>query len=210
MNDDASTLKLARNFLRSEKPPSITPVDILQIVYLMLRKAEDHDVFDSQQTIAKALNSSTWSVKRSQEKLERLGWLSRPQRRGKSNALSLRYQNIPAEEALIRQITPQARKLALGYKAALSKCRKKFPAQWLPQQFLSAQRILDLCSGNEQAASNLINYAFSHPQHARRARQSLYNLLGRWKRLVQDYSAALEAQERERQIKEQRPEVIVQ
>jgi len=207
MNDDATTLQIERKFLGSEKPSGIVPIDILQIVYLMTWKGEDHPLFPSQQTFARMFGVDAKTIQRSQQRLEKAGWLSRPQRRGKTNALSLRYENIPAEYSLQAKITPHAKQLALWYKQTLLRYRKKFPAQWLSQQFVSASRILEMCSGDVELARKLIGFAMAHPRHYKRSRQSLYNLFGRWDHILKDYSEFLEALERERQVKEAREEV---
>jgi hypothetical protein len=63
-------------------------------------------------------NVDAKTIKRSQARLEKIGWLSRPQRRGKTNALSLNYQNIPAERMLRLKITPDAQQIR--------KCQRKY------------------------------------------------------------------------------------
>jgi hypothetical protein len=50
--NDSATVNLLRDFLHTEKPPGTTPVDILHVIHLALRKAMDHNIFDSQLTLA--------------------------------------------------------------------------------------------------------------------------------------------------------------
>ena len=206
MNDDTITLQTIRNFLASEKPSSITAVDILQMIHFISKKAEDHDIYDSQQTLARMFNVDSRTIMRSQERLasREIDWIARPQRRGKTNAISIKYQSVPAEEILRLQITDDAKQLALRYRQGLKRfCKRhKFPAQWLSQQFPSAQRILNACEGDMELAAKIIGHALSHPAHMKRSRQSLYHLYGRWPRILESYSAALQAQEQERQQRE--------
>jgi hypothetical protein len=190
--NNSTTLATIRNFLASEKPANITPLDILQMIHFMSCKAEDHDTFYSQQTLARMFNTDPRSVSRSQQRLAspEIDWIARPQRRGKTNAVSIKYQNVPAEGILRLKITPDAHKLALRYQTGLRKCgRKKFPAQWLSQQFPSAQRILNECGGDIEFAARMIGHALSDPQHWKRARLGLYHVYGRWRKIQGTYEA---------------------
>jgi hypothetical protein len=188
--NNSSTLATIRNFLASEKPANITPLDILQMIHFMSCKAEDHDTFYFQQTLARMFNTDPRSVARSQQRLAspEIDWIARPKRRGKTNAVSIRFQNVPAEEILRLKITPEAHKLALRYQTGVRKCgRKKFPAQWLPQQFLSAQRILNECDGDIEFAARMIGHALGDPRHYKRAMLGLYHVYGRWRKIQATY-----------------------
>lgn len=201
MIDDTTALESIRRFIQAEKPAGVTAIDILQIVHLLSKKAPDHPVYDSQLTLSQYFGCDIQTTRRSQDRLSKLGWLARPQRRGKTNALSLLYQNIPSQEIIRRKITPQAKQLAFAYKQALQG-RKRFPKGWLDQQHLSAQRILELCSGDERLAATLIDFACLHPTFGKRSRQSLYQLLRLWKKITASYSEHLQRQERRRQAAE--------
>jgi hypothetical protein len=201
VNDDSTTLETIRNFLASEKPTCITPVDILQMIHFITKKAEDHDIFDSQQTLARMFNADARTIQRSQERLAspEIDWIARPQRRGKTNAIAIKYEKVPAEEILRLKITDDARQISLRYQQALKRFRKKFPAHWLSQQFPSAQRILNACNADVELAARLIGHALSHPLHAKRSRHSLYHLYGRWNKILETYSAKLQSEEQQRQ-----------
>lgn len=202
MIDDTTTLNTIRNFIAADKPACITPVDILQMIHFISRKAEDHDIYDSQQTISKMFNADTRTIARSQERLasREINWIARPQRRGRTNAISIKYENVPAEEILRLKIADAAKQLALRYQVAVKKFgRRKFSAQWLPQQFLSAQRILNECNGDVELAARIIGHAMSHQKHGKKSRQSLYHLYGRWDKILESFSAKLQAQEQQQQ-----------
>jgi hypothetical protein len=185
---DKVTVQTLRDFLASPKPPAMTPVDILHVIQLTLRKAEDHPIFDSQQTLSQAFNVDAKTIVRSQQRLEKIGWLSRPQRRGRTNALSLNIENIPTEKVLRSLVTSEAKQISVRYQIALQKMgRKKFPKAWLARQFVSAQRILDTCGGDMDLVARLMTHALNTPQHRNKATKSLYELLGRWPKVVQSY-----------------------
>lgn len=202
MLSDSHTVNAIRKFLASEKPTHLQPVDLLFIIHLMVQKAEDHPIFDSHQTLAKRFNVAPKTVKKAQDRLkaDEVGWISCPQRRGMTNALSLNYERIPGDDILPTKVTNEAKTLAHRYKTALIKwrVRRKFPKAWLGQQFLSAQRILDAVSGDMEIATALVSHALNHPNHRKAAAKSLYNLFGRWDKILTTYSDVLQAQHEER------------
>jgi hypothetical protein len=185
---DSETVTLLRDFLASDKPEGTTPVDILQIVYLALRKAGDHSIFDAQQTIAKRLCVDVKTIARSQVRLAgpKMDWIARPRRRGRTSALSLKPENIPRNETKPLAITPDARELTTRYKRALvDKFRRKLPMKnWYSQQLPSAQNILNACNGDLTRARYIVGFALSHPTFKARAKKSLYHLFGIWKKVV--------------------------
>lgn len=203
---DRLTLRSIRSFLATEKPTSIGPVDVLHVITLMVRKAQDHPVFDSQLTLARSFGCELKTIARSQKKLAspKIDWIARPQRRGKTRALSLKFQNLPGEEPVRRVLSREAGQLAVRYRIGLQKYlrRKKFPKQWLKQQEPSAQRILNECGGDLELACAMVGHALAHPKHKRKAGMSLYNLLSQWKKVKQTYSQKLQEQENERQRSE--------
>ena len=190
------TLETIRDFLSASKPPKMTPVDVLHICYLTLKKAEDHGITDSLQTLARAFGCDLKTVQRSQERLVKHGWLSRIRRRGRTSELSLNIENIPHEAALRVKITPEARQLALLYQLGLRKHfgRKKFPKYWLENQALSAQRILNECAGDLALARKILGHAVSHPLHRGKSKKSLYELFGRWPKIMVTYAAKTQSQ----------------
>jgi hypothetical protein len=198
--NNSTTLATIRNFLASDKPASITPLDVLQMVHFMACKAEDHDTFYSQQTLARMFNTDPRSIARSQKRLAspEIDWIARPQRRGKTNAISIKYQNVPAEEILRLKITREAEQITDRYRKALRKHgRKKFPAQWLRQQFPSAQRIINDCGGDVELAARMIGHALSDPRHRKRAMQGLYHVYGRWRKIEESYEAGQQLRQAE-------------
>jgi len=191
------------NFLLSPKPPGIGAVDILHVLLLMSRKAEDHEIFDSQQKLAQYFGVDAKTIVRSQKRLEKIGWLVRSRRRGRSNSLVLNYENIPAEEPLRLKITPQAGQLTVSYQIALQKMgRKRFPKHWIAQQKPSAQRILDRCGGCLELAEQIIYHALTSPSHRRKSVKGLYNIVGRWKKIKHTYDLSTEVRRQQKQIAE--------
>ena len=110
--------------------------------------------------------------------------------------MSLKYQNIPSQEALILTISQDAKNLAHYYQSLLKQHtkRKKFSKQWLAAQQLSAQRILNECNGDFMYSGNAIRYALFGtrlPSIRKKANMSLYHLYGYWKHIVKDYTKCL-------------------
>lgn len=189
--NDSVTLQSIRDFLASEKPANMTSTDVNQIVHLLSRKAQDHPIYDSQQTLSKVCACDVKTIVRSQKRLQKLGWLSRPQRRGRTCALSLNYENIPSEKAVQKLISQDAKALVSRYVDELRTkfIRKKFPKHWLGQQRVSAQWLLDRCSGNLELAEKIVKFAVSHPRLQNKAKKGLYELKGQWNRVRLVYDA---------------------
>jgi len=186
---DTATLATIRNFISAEKPASLNPVDILHIVYLMTRKAEDHSIFDSQQTLARGFNVDVKTIVRSQKRLAKVDYLARPQRRGRTNLLSLNILKIPSEAPLLLKITQDAKDLTLRYQTALRKAgQKRFHKNWLAQQFPSAQRLLNECGGDLDLTCWMLGYAMTTPPYISSFMKSLYHLAGRWPKIAAGYA----------------------
>lgn len=194
--DSSTTNAVLLNFLSSPKPPGIGPLESCLVALLMLRKAEDHPVFDSQQTLAQMFGVSQRTIVRAQQELERIGWLSRPQRRGRTNSLSLNHENIPAEEPLRVKVTPQAGRLVIAYQTILQRMgRKRFPKHWLSQQKLSAQRMIDRCGGDGGLAVRILGHALGSPLHKKKSMKSLYDVLSRWHKITKTYYEQVELEQ---------------
>lgn len=202
---DSNTVAFLRDFIRAEKPPGTTPVDVLQVIFLALRKTGDHAIYDSQQTLATGFCVDLKTIARSQKRLSspKLNWINNTRRRGKTSALSLNLSNIPQAKSVLTNISPEARTFAAQYQHTLQngvpsatgvKKRKKFPKGWLEQQFFSAQRILDECSGDVIVAAQMATYAlFNAPVPIRRkSAMSLYHLITCWKQIRTGYNAYIQ------------------
>ena len=175
----------------AKKPDQLELIDITLVMYMLARKAEDHPIFDSHLTLASNFHVDPKTIQRSQQRLERLNWIARQQRRGKSCALTLLYENLPFSEPQYTEITDAAKQLAVRYQLGMQKhrIRKRFPKGWLAAQHISAQRILNRCDGDSELAAKIISHALSHPMHKKTAKDSLYKVLARWKRVTTTFAA---------------------
>jgi predicted transcriptional regulator len=192
LNDDATALITIRQFLASQtKHETLRLIDFLVVAYLISVKAEDHDVWPSQLTLARMFKVDTRTIARSLARLVKVGYISVEHRKGRTNLYAINYEAVPGEECLTEKATQNARNLSLWYQQILVKDRhrKKFPKRWLGQQFLSAQRIIDKCKGDVETAGSVILYALSAKAFQKKATQSLYNVLTLWKRLAPAYNA---------------------
>ena len=190
------TVETIRNFLADEhKPTDLEPIDLLHMVYLMLRKAEDGGILDSQQLIARRLNCSVHTISRSQKRLaaSKLDYIARTRRKGRTSELSINIDKIPAEEPLRVMLSDDAARLAALYSIQLRtrRVRRKFPKHFVDLQKVSAQRILNTCSGNLELAQRMIEHSLDMPLHRGKASKSLYHLFGIWPKVQQSYAVSL-------------------
>ncbi len=188
---DTHAISAIRAFFAAEKPSELEPIDVCTVVYMLARKSEDHPIHDSQLTLAQAFGADSKTVKRSQQRLEKLGWLSRPQRRGKSNALSLNYETLPFADPQYTQVGPEAKQFASRYQQHMVRLgiRKRFPKAWLSAQHISAQRILNACDGDVTRAWGLVEFVLSDEHLKRKAMKSLYTVRQSWKRITTAFEA---------------------
>jgi hypothetical protein len=190
MINDSTTVAALRSFIAAPKPPELLPEDILQVIWAILHKAEDHYVYPSQLTLAQAFNCSINGISRGQKRLATLGWLSVTHQRGRPNLIGLNLDKLPHGQALKTMISEDAQELAARYKIGLQKKTKRtrFPKLWLQQQQLTAQRMLDDCKGDVELVAKLIGYALNSPEFYKRAAKSLYNTFTVWKRIKDGYT----------------------
>lgn len=189
---DKLTLEIIRNFLADEhKPQDLDPVDLLMVVYMMARKAEDGGITDSQQLIARRMNCSPLTIGRSQKRLKaKANYITCVRRKGRTSELTINAANIPAEEPLRILVTEEATRLAAWYKGELQKRhRKKFQKRFTEHNAYTAQRILNDCGGDVDLAKRLIEFALDPGLYRKAAMQGLYRLYGKWPRLKNSYRA---------------------
>jgi hypothetical protein len=189
---DRITVQTLRDFLSDEnKPADLGPVDLLQMVYLMLRKAEDGGIVDSQQTLARRLGCSVKTIGRSQKLLaSKVEFIARVRRKGRTSELTINVENIPAEAPLRLILTEEATRLAAWYKGELKKRhRKKFQKRFTEHNMVTAQRILNDCGGDVDLAKSLVEFALDPGMYRIAAMKGLYTLFERWPRLKRSYAA---------------------
>ena len=169
----------------------LEPIDHLYLMYLMLRKAEDHGITDSRLTLSKRLDCTPETIRNSRKRLVRAGYITVERRKGRSSAVSINIANIPAEARLRSKITTEAKSIAVHYQTRLRRLgRKKFGKYFLDSQLPSAQSILDSCKGDEALATAIIDYAVNSPVSKKFARKSLYELWSRWRKVKSAFDAA--------------------
>lgn len=193
---DRALIETIRHLYFSEgKPTQITPVDISILTYLILRRSEDHEIFDSQETIAGRIGCERKTVGESLERLKRMEWISIGGRgQGRTKAIAIRTDKLPASHGVRAAITQQAKSLTVRYHWYLKRTdpRRRFRKDWLQRQLPSAQRILTLCGGDLDLARAHLNFAMRHPIYKRRAETSLYHAICIWGKISRAYVEALE------------------
>jgi hypothetical protein len=198
---DSETVAILRDFLAADKPADATPLDILQTVYLLVRKAGDHDIYDSQQTLASRLGVDLTTVNRSQKRLASpLDWIARHQRRGRSSTLSVNVDKLPRHKKEPLVISQDARALAAFYRGLLEQKtgKTRWHKHWYTQQLPSAQNIINRCEGKPRRVSALelakfcLEVAFDDPVLNHRAGKSLYELFRIWDKVFAAFDKMVE------------------
>jgi len=94
---DAEITMAVRSLLAAEKPKRTTPLDLLQVIRLLLQKSDEKDVYVSQDTLAEELCSSPDAIARSQKRLKGWGWLSieKGGYRGRTNKYCVMLEKLP-------------------------------------------------------------------------------------------------------------------
>jgi hypothetical protein len=188
---DHHILKLSLGFLSAEKPKGADPVDVLIVLYLINRRAIDHPIYDSQNTLAEHFGCDLRTISRSLKRLAARKWITRSKWQGHSDGIAVLHDNLPCAEAKKLRITQDAKQLAGGYHRALQGMgRKRFPKGWLKQQLVSAQKVLDLCDGDLALAGSVLIYALSTATHRVQSKKSMYHLHRRWNKIMGTYTEA--------------------
>lgn len=194
-----SIVKYLQNLYFSENQPQpsrLQPIDIAFVTYLLLRRTQDHEIFDSQFTIAQRLRSDRRAVARSLARLKAAGWFSvRKRGRAQTAAIALNIGSLPATRTLREKVTPEAGQLAFRYQRAVQRIRpRRFSKSWLSRQVVNAQIILGLCDGNLERAAAILTHGITKSRHQRKARISLYHARMVWPQIVESYLAAQQTQ----------------
>jgi DNA-binding MarR family transcriptional regulator len=180
---------LQRLYFSESKPKQLKPIDLSVLSYLILRRTADHNIYDSQQTIAERLGSERKAVASSLARLQKLGWVTVGGRgNGRSNAISIHLDGLPAAQPIRAKITQDAKLLAFKYQQALSKMgRRKFPKNWAVRQAPSAQRVLTKCGGDLAHARAIVSHALNSSAYKKRGSISLYHLLTVWSGVTRSF-----------------------
>ena len=168
----------------ANRPSELFPIDYHVMSYLVRRRAIDHEIYDSEQTIARALGyKDRETIAASLVRLEKVGWIT-VRHRGNWNTLAIQINcdRLPACASVRDKISKEAGLLALWYKGELERNGiRKFHKNWLKRSEPSAQNILTRLEGKVGSAIELAKYilAFGFKQpHWKRLlmRGSLYHV----------------------------------
>jgi hypothetical protein len=197
-----NTITTLQNLLFSEdKPPSLKPIDIALVVYLLLRQTDDHFIFDSQLTLAERLGCRREAIKDSIERLQSLEWITteravkwnpkthnKTRTIGKTLGLALNLDKLPTQKDRSRHLKPsaEAKWLAGEHTAILTKngLIANPPKSFYRQQEHAAQRLIEAI-GSAKAAVGLFNFALTDARFEKAAKKSLYEVRTRLKSIQQ-------------------------
>jgi len=203
------TERLHNLYFSESKPKKLKPVDVALLTYLILRQAEDHFIFDSQETLGKRLGCERETVARSIDRLKRLGWIEVEQRwefNAKTHrktrtmyaplGLSINLEKLPTTADRPTRIEPSedAKDMAKQHTGILARNGmgsryKRSPKRFERHQQHAAQRLIDEVGGYD-AAVEVFNFALEHPAHRKAALTSLYHIRRRVKQIAADMEEA--------------------
>lgn len=206
MSGCAVTERLRDLYFAESKPDELNPGDMALLTYLMLRESEDYFCRDSQETLAARLGCERGAIKRSIDRLEKLGWLSvqrqfdwnektRRKTRGifASSGLSVNMERLPtsADRATRNKPSTDAIDLATAHTswviANVPSRYKSLPKRWHKQQEFAAQRLIEK-AGSAEVAAALVNFALNNSSHKAAARSSLSAVRRKFRAIWEDYA----------------------
>jgi hypothetical protein len=196
LTDKVTVDVLQRLIFSEEKPSKLLPIDLVIMTYLVLRRCEDHEIFDSQLTIAERTCTEWKAVGRSLKRLQKVGWVTVTYRgRGRTKAIAINLDTFPAAQPVRELVTEGAKVLVREYVSELQKVdpHRRLLQGWVNRQWPSAQRIVTLCDGDVQLAYSMMGHAFMWPTLKKRARTSVYNMLKIWPMVTRTYRERLAA-----------------
>lgn len=189
-------------YFSESKPEDLTPIDVALLTYLILRQADDHFVYDSQETLGARLGCDRRTVARSIERLAKLKWLTVEQawdfnekNRRKTRAmyapsgLSVNLDELPTDRARRSAPSEDAKNLAGQHTAVLVQSGvgnryKRTPRRFERHQEHAAQRLID--EVGYDAIVDILNFALESREHQKAALTSLYAIRQRLKRIRAD------------------------
>jgi len=178
LQSDRASCDVLRRLYFSESKSGLLPVDLNLLTYLVLRKAADHAIDDSEGTLSRRLCIERKAIQRSIARLALTGWITVNGRGiGRSKSISLNLERFPAAQPIRERVTANAKQIAAEYYAALVRVdrKHKFPKGWIQRQQPSAQRLIDRCGGDAKKARDMVAVGFNDPKLQKRVRTSLYH-----------------------------------
>jgi hypothetical protein len=188
---DEKIVQCLRSLLCAEdKTRDLTPLDLLQTTRLLLQRADESDVYASQDTIANQLLTSHDCIARSQKRLAAVGWLiiRKGGYRGRTNMLAVALDKLPIADLHRTMVSKEAVTLAELYGSALRvEQKKKFMRGWKQQWSFQIQKLIDRAKGDHGHVSAVINFAYTKPEYIKKVMRGPAALRGCWRKLNADY-----------------------
>ena len=206
LNDRTILDTLRRLDSPANRPASLFPIDISVMAYLVRRRAIDHEIVDSRQTLADAVGcQSLRTIDASLERLEKAGWISvRHRWNGNSNAIQVNVNTVPALAPVQRKVTKEAGQFAVWYKGELERSgfRKQVRRKnWLSRSELSAQRILNKCGGDVELAKVRFGWGLRFSKWQKIVQSgSLYHVNGIFDKMVKELQEYIDSKAKQTAI----------
>jgi hypothetical protein len=190
--NDVDLIHAIRRLLATENqlPKDTTPLDLLQTVRFLVQRADEANVWPSQDTLAEQLASSPDAIAKSQKRLRDNGWLvvRKGGYRGRTNSYSVDLDKVPLGDLSRTVISDSARKIAASYGRYVKvTTRKKFMKNWHQQWSFAIQKLLKKTGGDVQKLVGIVNFALTSPTYQRKAQRGPSELKKCWPTLLLDY-----------------------
>ena len=175
MTDEQLIMTLRALLCAEDKPEEITPIDLLQIARLLVQHADEKDVYTSQDTLAEQLCSSPDSIHRSQERLNKLGWLivRKGGYRGRTNLYQVDLEKLPIADLKRTVVSQDAKNLALqlGRQFKVDNRKGKHNRGWVQRWSFIVQGLIDRSGGDIKHVYDVVNFAWQHPDYTEKVRE---------------------------------------
>jgi len=201
MTDEQRILNLLRGLLCCEElPADCLPIDLLQIVKVLVQQAAGGEVAVAHNALAQHLSCSESVIKRSQTRLKDFGWLAvhSGKRRAHPNKLTVLTDALPVGDLTRTVVSEEAKTLAVRYGSGLRSINKKrrLFKGWQGRFAHTLQLFLTKCDGDAAKLTSVVNFAFDTPLYFKRAVRGPHALRPCWKGLLKAHDDA-ERQQRE-------------
>lgn len=194
MTDQQILQAIRRLLAADQKPSDCRPIDLLQIIRLLLQHSDEHDVRVSRGTLASELGCAESVVYESQQRLQQFGWLTvrKGKHKGRSNGFTVHLDKLPVGDLTRTVVSDPARLLAVQYGDMLKRADKKrrLMKGWQQRfEFTFELLLTKKCDGNEALLRSVVNFALQDPRYQKKALRGPHELRRCWSSLVANYRA---------------------
>jgi hypothetical protein len=196
MTNDQLFLTIRRLFTADDAAKSkLDTESLLLLIRQLVQRADEQSTFLSQSTLANQLLCSESTIADRTEVLKSLGIFAvkSGKRSNSPNEVTVMLNKLPQGDLKPTTVSDVANQMAANYKAGLLKInpKRRFQLGTVQRWGYVMQWLLDKkCKGDFALLTNVFNFAFNHPDHAKAAERGPDRIKKRWNSLFTEYSAA--------------------